>query len=37
MRKVEKDVPVRIVISMFSEISKSILEKDKMEADELEL
>ena len=31
VRKLEKDVPARIVISMFSEISKSVLEKDELE------
>ena len=37
VRKVEKDVPVRFVISMLSEILKSMIEKDKIEDNELEL
>ena len=35
--KVEKDIPVRFVMSMFSEILKSLREKEKIEEDELEL
>ena len=37
VRKVEKDIPVRFVMSMFSEILKSLREKEKIEEDELEL
>lgn len=37
VRKVEKDVPVRFVISMLSEFLKSMIEKDKIEDNELEL
>lgn len=37
VRKVEKDIPVRFVMSMFSEILKSLREKEKIEEDELKL
>lgn len=37
VRKIEKDVPVRFVMSMFSETLKSMKEKGEIEDDELEL